>query len=202
MWVKSLFLTLPLCLQFLHRLPAGCPGLFSTTCSLVPRRLLWLQLESLREHQSYVAGSVPWLSAISLQALCCTMLSWIANQSNSCRKIVCVCIYIMCIYIHVCMYIYVCGVWRGGVYIMHLNTHRGTHTQLYPTIPDWSPRCCLETLTYESSYFKNTNKSSRSRRLVLYVKFIVLQVYSITIVAANPLGYTFPSVMFMQCSRF
>lgn len=106
------------------------------------------------------------------------------------------------------MYVYLCecGGWRCVcVYIyikMCLNTHLGTRTQLYPTIPDSSPRCCLDTLTYKRSYFKNTNNSSKSRRLVLYVNFSAAQMYSITIVAANPLGYTFPPVMFMQCSGF
>lgn len=98
---------------------------------------------------------------------------------------------------------YICvSVWGVCIYIMHLNTHIDTHTHLYPNIPDLCPRCCLKTLTYKSNYLKNTNKISKSRSLVLYPNFIVMHLYSITIVAANPLGYTFPPVMFMQCSRF
>ena len=53
----------------------------------------------------------------------------------------------MYMYINVCMYICV-YVWCVCIYIMHLNKHIGTHTQLYPAIPDLSPRCCLKTLTY------------------------------------------------------
>lgn len=102
---------------------------------------------------------------------------------------VCICVYMyvgMCVGgVCVCVYVY-----RS---IMHLNTDIGTHLQLYPSIPDY---------LLGALYLKNTKKSSKSRRPILYVNFIFMQMYSVTTAAANPLGYTFPLVTFLQCSRF
>lgn len=79
---------------------------------------------------------------------------------------------------------------------MHLNTHIDTNAQPYSTIPDFSPRM----LTYKSSYyFKNTNKSFKRRINELHVNAIVMQMFSMTIVVANLLAYTFTPATFIQC---
>ena len=64
---------------------------------------------------------------------------------------------------YVCIYLWREGVcWCVYTYIMHVNTHIGTHTQVYPAIPDLSPRCCIKTLTYKSSYLQIQTKALKA----------------------------------------
>jgi len=140
--VKSWFLTLPLCL-------CSC-----TTC--LPVALGSSLRPALSPHEGCfdfsqnpsgsTNGAQPPAyhdSATSLRALSCTMVSWIANQRNLCRKI------FVCVLICICRCVCVC-VWRACVYIsiMHLKTYLGTH-RVISSYPWLYPRCCLKTLTYK-----------------------------------------------------
>lgn len=154
--MKSLSFVLSLCLQSLTTCPLATLG-SSLCCALLPHEGCF---DFSQSPSARIGGRQPAVDYNSLPRVFKLSLVPYFHEyptkmhSNLCEKIVCACvcliIYIQCVY----MYVYV-RVWCVYIYTFKCtNRQTENNTQLYPDIPDLSPRCCLKTLTCNSSYLK------------------------------------------------